>query len=329
VDRALTRAGADLSLEWSYVAMTRVRIGAHIYGLARPEAHPELDLARDPDHDAVKVLAAGMRTSRAQVAAIDAVERPGVHALSIAELRGERDRLTQALRPPADLGGHDPAKRLTVRTSARAAAEQQAAAADQRAMQALAEAQRYTGVRGRLQAGRAAEAHRLAQLAQQQAEQARARAEQAADRQLQARQQTAEHAGWTERTAPDRARLVEVRRELGWRRAAERQALTMEQPAWVVGMLGRYPARGTSAERRDWTTAAEAIRDYRDANGITERDPEQALGRPPTDLRQRAAWRQVTQRIDRTREQRQARAQPARRSGQHAGRRQGQDRELA
>ena len=56
-----------------------------------------------------------MRTSRAQVAAIDAVECPGVHALSITELRAERDKLTEALQPPTGLGRHDPAKRLIVR----------------------------------------------------------------------------------------------------------------------------------------------------------------------------------------------------------------------
>jgi hypothetical protein len=145
--------------------------------------------------------------------------------------------------------------------------------------------------------------HRAAQLARQQADQARTHAEQAADRELAARRQTAEHAAWTERTAPERARLDEVTRELGWRKAADRQALALEQPVWTVGMLGRYPSRGTSAERRDWATAAEAIRDYRQAHGITDRDPERALGDPPKDLRQRAAWRQVTESIDRVREQ--------------------------
>jgi hypothetical protein len=271
-----------------------------------------------------------MRTSRAQVAAIDAAERPGVHALSITELRAERDQLTHALQPPGDLAGRiDPAKRLAVRSAARAEAEQQAATADQRAMEALAEVDRCTGARGRLQATRAGQARRLAQLAQAQAEQARARAEDAADRELAARRQAAEHAAWTERTAPDRARLTEITRELGWRKAADRQALALEQPAWVVGLIGRYPARGTSTERRDWTTAAEAIGDYRRANNIIERDPERALGDPPTDLRRRAAWRQVTQRIDRVREQRQPRQQPTRLPGRRPGDGRGQDRELA
>jgi conjugative relaxase-like TrwC/TraI family protein len=331
VDRALTKAGAGLSLEWAYVAMTRVRISAHLYALARPEQHPELDLARQADADPAATLAAGMRTSRAQVAAIDAVERPGVHALSIAELRGERDRLTGALRPPDGLGGPDPAKRLQVRTTARSRAEQAAAEAEQHAAEALAQAQQYTGARGLLHRDQAARAHRAAQLARQQADQARARAEQAADRELAARRQTAEHAAWTERSAPDRSRLDEVTRELGWRKAADRQALALEQPAWAVGMLGRYPARGTSTERRDWTTAAEAIGDYRQAHGITERDPERALGDPPKDLRQRTAWRRVTERIDRAREHEQAHYQlrPQPLLGLRAGRTPGQDRELA
>jgi hypothetical protein len=47
-----------------------------------------------------------------------------------------------------------------------------------------------------------------------------------------------------------------------------------------------------------------------------------------TDLRQRAAWRQVTERIDRARKQREIREQPVRlpRRPRHG---QGQDRELA
>jgi hypothetical protein len=94
-------------------------------------------------------------------------------------------------------------------------------------------------------------------------------------------------------------------------------------------LTGRYPARGASSHRRDWTTAAEAIRDYRQAHGITDREPEQALGKPPSDLRQRAAWRQVIERIDRVHGHHRAQQGHARTPGRRAAHGAGQDRELA
>jgi hypothetical protein len=48
-----------------------------------------------------------------------------------------------------------------------------------------------------------------------------------------------------------------------------------------------------------------------------------------TDPRQRAAWRQVTERIDRARKQREIREQPVRLPGRRPRHGQGQDRELA
>jgi hypothetical protein len=221
-----------------------------------------------------------MSRSKAQVAAIDAVEPSGVHALSVAQLRAERHQLTArlGLGPTRPVGGRrgTPAQRGRLGQAQRDRALRAAREAEEAARVAQTHADRYTGLR--------------AVLNPTAARQARAQAAHPTRLALAAR----------ERPASDRQRLVEVTRELGWRKQASRTALALQQPAWLVGALGHYPAAGTSHQRRDRQTAADAIRTYRDTYNIrdpTPNVPSRRPDRPP----QRAAWRRVTEAVDRVR----------------------------
>ncbi len=72
--------------------------------------------------------------------------------------------------------------------------------------------------------------------------------------------------------------------------------LTVDPPRYLTATLGPIPERISA--RRWWEHAAVEIESYRERFAID--DPDRALGSQPTDLRQRAAWRELRRQIDRT-----------------------------
>jgi hypothetical protein len=131
-------------------------------------------------------------------------------------------------------------------------------------------------------------------------------AEQAARELVDLRRQQQQRAGFLERHQPAAARYTAVVRELGWQGRATARALELEQPTWLVELLGEAPE--TSRGRRAWRQTAARVQHYRDA--YPSRDPDRAFGAEPTrDLAQRRAWRACRQAVDRYQRQHRTREQ--------------------
>ena len=120
-------------------------------------------------------------------------------------------------------------------------------------------------------------------------------ANRAADRERELRQHQQARSGWLEAHAHLGPAYRQVVRELAWQHRARGLAAEHNQPGYLGAELGPVPesARG----RRAWRPAAAAIEDYRSSYQIG--DPERALGSPPRDPTQRAAYREVQQAIGR------------------------------
>jgi conjugative relaxase-like TrwC/TraI family protein len=97
VDRAFLRAGGSMTSEWSYVALSRVRQAAHIYGV-----QPEIETAdgiekygaRPTSRDQVQ---AGMSRSEVEDLGVEQHAGGALRHMSVGQLRAERDRLASQL----------------------------------------------------------------------------------------------------------------------------------------------------------------------------------------------------------------------------------------
>jgi conjugative relaxase-like TrwC/TraI family protein len=292
--RPSTRADAH----WAYVAASRHRFDLRLYlveELAVPD-HDDTRHARDPLDDRVEATLRAMRRPGEQVFAIDQDLATEVRALSVAELRSERDRLTELLAATPPSVAH----RITL-------AEERHQLAEER----LAQAEQATRAAG---SGRGGRAWRMLRPTPRPAREpptvavagATRVADQATRELVELRRQQQQRAGFLERHQPAAVRYTAVVRELGWHARATARVLELEQPAWLVVVLGEVPE--ASRGRRAWRQTAARLQHYRDA--YPSSDPERPLGSEPIrDLAQRRAWRACRQAIDRYQRQHRTRDQ--------------------
>jgi conjugative relaxase-like TrwC/TraI family protein len=282
--RPSTRADAH----WAYVAASRHRFDLRLY-LVEELSAPDYDdtrHTRDPLDDRVAATLRAMQRPGEQVFAIDHDLATEVRALSVAELRRERDRLAELLvGAPASVS-----HRLTL-------AEQRHRQAEER----LAQAEQATQAAGSGWGGRAWRMLRPTPRSARGeptvavAEAARV-ADQAVRELVDLRRQQQQRAAFLERHQPAALRYTAIVRELGWHARATARALELERPAWLTELLGEVPE--ASRGRRAWRQTAARLQHYRDA--YPSGDPERLLGAEPTrDLGQRRAWRACRQAIDR------------------------------
>jgi conjugative relaxase-like TrwC/TraI family protein len=286
VDRAFVRGGAGLTSEWSYVAMSRVKIEARIYAVdpgRETKDGIDLDAAERPAvHD---VIAAGMSRSGAQVLAIDSQERRSLRHLTVAELRAERDRLAGKLEEAPESRSVE--ARLLQAKRERAEAELAAAEA---ALAALQDSQEQAGASW-WRPGRAKATQEAARVAQGRVEAARKGADRAQERARPVSDHERRRAGWAERNAPELERADAVTRELATRKQLGARALELDPPAYLENEIGRPTVEWGPDRRAAWRDAAERIDAYRGRFKIA--DQERALGDAPKDLVGRQAYRTV------------------------------------
>jgi conjugative relaxase-like TrwC/TraI family protein len=97
VDRAFLRAGGSMTSEWSYVALSRVRIGVRIYGV-QPEVETADGIEKYGQRPSSREqVAAGMSRSRVEQLGVDQHQGAVLRHLSVGQLRAERDQLTELL----------------------------------------------------------------------------------------------------------------------------------------------------------------------------------------------------------------------------------------
>jgi conjugative relaxase-like TrwC/TraI family protein len=284
---------------WAYVAASRHRFEVRLYlveELTAPD-HDDTRHTRDPLADRVAATLRAMRRPGEQVFAIDQELATEVRALSVAELRRERDRLAELLAGAPPSVTH----RITLAEQRHRQAEQRLTQAEHAATPAAGS---WGGRAWRMLRPTPRPARVEATVAV--AEAARA-ADQAARELVELRRQQQQRAGFLERHQPAAVRYTAVVRELGWHGRATAWALELERPAWLVEVLGEVPE--SSRGRRAWRQTAGHLQHYRDAYPSSDRD--RPLGPEPTrDLKQRWAWRACRQAIDhyqrqhRTRDQR-------------------------
>jgi conjugative relaxase-like TrwC/TraI family protein len=313
VDKAFVLAGPGLTSEWSYVAMSRVRQRAQLYALQeRPGAdRGEVELPAAIAEDVAQQVAAGMGRSTAEVLAVDQAHqaqatRP-LREFSMRELREQRDQLAATL-------GQAPASHaaaLTQSEQARERAEAALAEAETAHQAALADREQYTGRQGLRHPRQAADARQAVERAALAAQRARQAADEAGRRELAARQLEQQRTAWLERHRPVQDAHKAVAEELAHRRRLGARLLELDPPGYLVAELGRPGQDLTPDQRAGWRTAAQAVEDYRGRYDVQDQD--RALGEPPKDLAQRAAYRRTREAIDkalgRERERDKARAQ--------------------
>jgi conjugative relaxase-like TrwC/TraI family protein len=280
--RPSTRADAH----WAYVAASRHRFDLRLYLVEELTAPDQEDTrhVRDPLEDRVEATLRAMRRTGEQVFAIDQDLAAEVRALSVTELREERDRLAELLAgmpPPV-------AHRISLAAERQRQAEQRLAQT-----QAGAAARGWAGRGWRMlrPTNRPARGEPNATMA------AAARvADQVARELVDLRRQEQQRAAFLERHQPTAVRYTAVVRELGWHRRATARALEVERPAWLTQLLGEVP--DSSRGRRAWRQTAARLQHYRDAYPAGDLD--RPLGpEPPRELGRRRAWRACRQAVDR------------------------------
>jgi hypothetical protein len=292
--RALVRLTGREDSNWLYVQLSRARHQTTLYPVVGPESQgpAELDLPDREAGDGYDQLAQALARVADQRLAIDTPSSLDLRRLSTGELRAERDRLRALL----DQVPRDRAWELT-RASARRADADQALTYAMR--QGDPPPRPATGMLRRWGRGNQQSAGMrgaAVQVATQQANWA-------AERERDLRQHQQARAGWLEANVHLGPAYRRVVRELAWQRRARGLAAEHDQPGWLREELGPEP--DSTQGRRAWRQAAAAIADYRTSYHISDSD--QALGSPPRDPAQRAAYWEVQQAIGRvhTKQQRQ------------------------
>jgi AAA domain/TrwC relaxase len=281
--RALVRLTGHEDANWLYVQLSRARHATTLYPVVGPEPQgpAELDLPERETGDGYAQLAQTLSRAGDQTLAIDTPSSFDLRRLSTRELRAERDRLRGLL----DQAPRDRARELGRASTRRAEADQAlellTAASDQ-------ERQGRGMLRLRWRAAFDGADPGVVAVARQQANRA-------ADTELALRRLQQRRTGWLEANAHLGPAYRQVVRELAWQRRARGLAAEDEQPAYLRGELGPVP--DSTRGRRVWRQTAAAIEDYRRSYGIT--DPDQALGRVPSEPVQRTAWQEARQAIAR------------------------------
>lgn len=263
-DRTHVLGTDELYREWGYVALSRGRIGNHLYLVApasreRDEIAPNHEPPRDPYEEAVRSLLG----SRAQRMALDQAADTELLARPTAALEDERavlvgqlDALTRRAQVQRELS------RVAEQKTTMSAAAQPGDDADTRSRAIAVQATR------RLKA--------LASREDQLSEQLRS---------LPTIERPDELAG----------RYLVVRSELARREHRQAVRRQIEPPTYLVQALGARP--DSIAHRRGWDRAAARIEHHRREFGVT--DQTDALGPQPDGFRERAAWQQLDAMIQR------------------------------
>ncbi len=223
--------------QWLYVVLSRAKHLTRIYTLTGPEERPA-ELAEVPDtrptRDGYERLAATMGRDRAEQLASDARRLVDLRAMSTRQLRGERDRLDDALgKAPRDRR-HD-AERAAARHADR----------EQHVRELKA-----TGTGG-------------PELAT-----AIKRADHAGEDARRLRQHQQHRAAWLETHADLVAEQRVVMRELAWRRRADARAIELDPPADLVAAFGPMPTERKA--QAAWRAAVGQVDGYRRAYGLEQ-----------------------------------------------------------
>jgi conjugative relaxase-like TrwC/TraI family protein len=295
--RALVRLTGQEDTHWLYVQLSRARHQTTLYPVVGPEPQgpTELDLPdRDPG-DGYAQLAQALSRAGDQRLAIDTPSSLDLRRLSTAELRAERDRLRALL----DQAPRDRARELARASVRRAEADQ---ALEELTATNDPQRQGRAMLRLRWRAGPAGADSGVVAVARQQADRAHTT-------ELALRRQQQRRAGWLEANAHLGPAYRQVVRELAWQRRTSGLIAEHDPPGYLRAELGPVPESTTGG--RAWREAAAAIQDYRRAYGIS--DPDQALGPPPREPTQRAAWQHARTAAQRTkdRQERTAATRPA------------------
>jgi conjugative relaxase-like TrwC/TraI family protein len=266
----------DLYREWGYTALSRGQRNNRLYlTLPEPSEREEFAPSDSSPRGPFQRTVAALQRSRAQVLAIDAAYAQQLADTPTRELLQDFDRLHARIASAG--GGIGKHHRLDELERQRQAAERTAEDAQARVQALQAENPRE----------RSMDIARETAAAQQARERAEALREQA--------QALAGTEAAASPLADDMERYVALRSELSRRREGHGYVLALEPPTYLTEALGSVPER--IGARKRWKRLAVEIESYRQRYAID--DQSHALGPQPTDLRQRAAWRELHERVDR------------------------------
>jgi conjugative relaxase-like TrwC/TraI family protein len=267
----------ELYREWGYTALSRGQQGNRLY-LTLPEpSEREENAPTEPNpRGPFERTIAALQRSRAQELATDAAYAQRLADTPTRELRADFDRLHAQLAPV--LGSRSAEqKRLAELQRQRDAAERTASEAEAQ-LQDLQE--QDPSVRSLDVARQSATAQQARERVDSLREQERALT--AAD-------------ALVPPLTEDVERYTALRQELSRRREGHGHVLAVDPPAYLTAAIGPVPER--IGARRQWKRMAVQIESYRERYAIDDLD--HAIGAQPTDLHERAAWRELRQGIDR------------------------------
>lgn len=259
--------------EWGYTALSRGQRENRIYltgpGPAeREEFAPSTNEKRDPLQAAITAL----QRSRAELLATDTLQAHELSQAPTRELLADFDQLHAELSQSTRRSNR---RGVEIRRQ-RETAERAAAASQAR----FQDTEQHASDPSKLASERAAlhqAQERIAALSEQERE-------------------APSGASATPVSSQTTQRYLAVRQELIRRREGYGHVLAVDPPGYLTAALGPVPDR-ISARKR-WQRTAVDIESYRERFAVD--DPEHALGTQPGDLRQRSAWRELRQQIDRT-----------------------------
>lgn len=259
----------DLYREWGYTALSRGQRDNRLYltgaiPTERAEFAPSADEKRDPLYAAITAL----QRSRAELLATDTLQAHELSQTSTSELLADFDQLRTELSQTTR-----PNDRRAIEIRRQREGAEQAATVVQARLQSASDPTEIAGERAALHQAQ----ERIAALLKQEQE--------SSDVELA-----------TAVSAQTAQRYLVVRQELLRRREGHGHVLAVDPPGYLTATLGPVPDR-ISARKR-WQRTAVDVESYRERFAID--DPELALGAQPSDLRQRSAWRELRQQIDRT-----------------------------
>jgi hypothetical protein len=267
--RALLALDGAEDMQGGYVQLTRSKQRTDLYLTVGPEPlgpdeerpHPTRE-ARAPED----LLARVLTRDGSKTLATDTPDLLDVRRLSTAELRAERDRLTQLrVQCPPD-------RSLELRLATTRAAEAEQARQQARTDHQIAREQVVALEGSWLRRRELAAVRDRLVLAEHALRTTTGQADQAAERLGVLRRAQQRHLGWME--AHDAELRIQERaltRELGWRGRVDQRALVLDPPGWLVAELGPVPT--DPQERAVWRVAAAELDGYRRAYGLDQLPP--------------------------------------------------------
>jgi conjugative relaxase-like TrwC/TraI family protein len=268
--RALLALDGKEDMQGFYVQVSRSIERTDLYLTVGPEplgaeeAHPH---PRGERLEPEQLLSRVMTRDGTKTIAADIPLMLDVRRLSTRQLRDRRDQLA-ALRAscPPDRS------REFQRARERAADLEQARGAAQAEHEAATAALAAAGGRLLHRRDQAAARDRLT-LAEHALKTVTGQVEQATERLGLLRRAEQERAGWLEQhqELPVLERINA--RELAWRQRVDERAVALQQPGWLVEVLGPMPGVERPAEQRAWLATAVALDGYRRAYGLDHERP--------------------------------------------------------